>query len=162
MESDKAMDKLAAVCRIRGIAEQTLDALVDDPTDEKKLTAALTEISNLCARTNEELNALLYRRKRINYSGGSVNQITKLGRKLVGVVRKTEESISDEDYPIHYYAEVFEGDELLFAIDNCKRGKSFLEGVVRGALRGAILRMTHSMRFRANRKARIQRKGGAE
>lgn len=46
---DKAMDKLAAVCRIRGIAEQTLDALVDDPTDEKKLTAALCEIGNLCA-----------------------------------------------------------------------------------------------------------------
>ena len=44
----KEMDKLAALCRIRGIAEQTLDALVDDPTDEAKLTAALHQIGGLC------------------------------------------------------------------------------------------------------------------
>lgn len=49
MDNEKAMDKLAAVCRIRGIAEQTLDALVDDPTDEKKLTAALHQIGGVCA-----------------------------------------------------------------------------------------------------------------
>ena len=45
---DKAMDKLAALCRIRGLAEQTLDALVDDPTDEATLTAALHQIGGLC------------------------------------------------------------------------------------------------------------------
>lgn len=48
MENEKAMDKLAALCRIRGVAEQTLDALVDDPTDEKKLTAALHQIGGVC------------------------------------------------------------------------------------------------------------------
>ena len=48
MENEKAMDKLAALCRIRGVAEQTLDALVDDPTDEATLTAALHQIGGLC------------------------------------------------------------------------------------------------------------------
>lgn len=47
---DKAMDKLAALCRIRGLAEQTLDALVDDPTDEATITAALHQIGGLCTR----------------------------------------------------------------------------------------------------------------
>ena len=45
---EKAMDKLAALCRIRGLAEQTLDALVDNPTDEQKITAALHQIGGLC------------------------------------------------------------------------------------------------------------------
>ena len=45
---DKAMDKLAALCRIRGLAEQTLDALVDNPTDEATITAALHQIGGLC------------------------------------------------------------------------------------------------------------------
>ena len=47
---DKEMDKLAALCRIRGLAEQTLDALVDNPTDEATITAALHQIGGLCTR----------------------------------------------------------------------------------------------------------------
>ena len=94
-----------------------------------------------------------YKRNRIGYCDGAVLSIEKGNRKLVGVITRTDESFDDETYPYKYFAEVFEGKELLFSIDSCRRGKAFFEHALRGALKGAVLQLTHAQRVRANRNA---------
>lgn len=95
-----------------------------------------------------------YTRNRISYPDGLALTIERDGRKLVGVISSSSASVGDDEYPFKYYADVYENGDLLFSINSCPRGKSFLEHVLRKALHGAAMQLTHHARNRQNRKAR--------
>lgn len=90
----------------------------------------------------------------IKHPFGSAIRMTKCGRTIVGVVEETIAHVNDADYPYAYCATVYEGDRVLFSIESCSRGLYFLRSVLKAAMFDALMKMTHIIRHRANRKAR--------
>lgn len=90
----------------------------------------------------------------IKHPYGSAIRMTKCGRTIVGVVEETIAHANNADYPYAYYATVYEGDRIIFSIESCAYGLNFQLSVLKAAMYEAIMKMTHSIRHRANRKAR--------
>lgn len=123
--------------------ESTMDRL------DRDLNPPLAEKVEAAAHTPRN-----YKRQRISYPEGLATTIEKEGRKLVGVIIKTEQANLDDDYPFKYYADVYENGDLLFSINSCTHGKAFMAHVLSDAMYGAAMQLTHVMRNRKNRKAR--------
>lgn len=93
----------------------------------------------------------------IKYPGSVVIEYKKMGRKIVGVINRTDESLTNEGYPFKYYADVYLDDLHVFSIEECRLGRWKLEGVLRAALSKLLMDATHDMRHRQNR---AMKKGG--
>ena len=99
------------------------------------------------------------RKQVIKYPDGVVVEYKKMGRKIVGVINRTGESLNNEGYPFKYYADVFLDDAHVFSITGCGFGRCKLESILRAALYKLICNATHNMRMTQNRKAK---KGGVK
>lgn len=97
------------------------------------------------------------RKQCIKYPGSMVIELRKLGRKVVGVINRTDQSLTDDGYPFKYYADIYLDDLHVFSIEECRLGRWKLESVLREACRALIMTATHNMR---NRQNRAMKKGG--
>lgn len=95
--------------------------------------------------------------KAIKHPGGFALQLEKDGRKIVGVIERVTDSLTDETYPYKYIATVYEGERVIFAIDTCPFGLALFRKILKGAMNNAIIAMGHSRRNRRNRAARAER-----
>ena len=96
--------------------------------------------------------------KAVVWPEGYAIEMEKNGRKIVGVITESGMYIGDDTYPYRFSATVYDGDDILFAIDSCSRGISFQKRVLKSAIIEAIQILSHMRRYRANKKAK---KGGA-
>ena len=92
----------------------------------------------------------------VKWPDGFSLKCEKNGRTLVGVIERVGESLEDADYPYKYIATVYEGNDIVFCIDSCARGLSFMRQVLKNALRSALIYMTHDRRWRQNAKVKRQ------
>ena len=98
------------------------------------------------------------RKQCIKYPGSVVIEYQKMGRKVVGVINRTDQSLTDEGYPFKYYADIYLDDMHVFAIEECRLGISKLHSIVRAACYQTLMKATHNRRNSQNRKLK---KGGA-
>ena len=89
--------------------------------------------------------------KAIKYPDGFTVELEKNGRRIVGVIERVLDSLTDETCPYKYIATVYEGDEIVFSIDTCPFGLCTFRAILKGAMSCAIMRMTHGVRQRQNR-----------
>ena len=154
---DKAMDKLAALCRIRGLAEQTLDALVDNPTDEATLTAALHQIGGLCSLACG------------GDAGGSkkrlVSQIKSPGRLVYTGEHRVEDPLGGHVVVTTVYGEgchwigKLESNGVEKFIFRSSFGLDITKRLAYSITRSYLRRLNKRSRYKA---AKRQQKGGAE
>ena len=95
----------------------------------------------------------------VSWPEGYAIEMEKNGRKIVGVITESGMYLDDDTYPYRFGATVYDGDDILFAIDSCSRGISFQKRVLKSAMIEAIQIMSHMRRYRANKKAK---EGGAK
>lgn len=103
-------------------------------------------------------------KKCVKWPEGFSVEVEKNGRKLVGVITESGEYINDSSYPYKLGATVYEGNDIVFSIDSCARGLAFQRKILIGAMRNAIMYLTHSRRYKKNKAVALAaaKEGGAK
>lgn len=118
----------------------------------------LAELAKKMQSEAEAVNKNKTVKKPVSWPEGYAIEMEKNGRKIVGVITESGMYLGDDTYPYRFGATVYDGEDILFAIDSCSRGISFQKRVLKSAMSEAIQILSHMRRYRANKKAK---EGGA-